>query len=117
MSNTLEADSLDQLRTIAGSISDLRSAVKRLETLRDSLSRQLRRQGFSVIALAEATDVTRSRLYQVLELPDGAPDSAVESFAEKFEQAWEFAMDGWLESGCVGSPEDFFTIESLLTRS
>lgn len=118
MSTPVDDRELDQLRALGASLEDLRKTTRRVEALRDNLLRDMRTRGVSAIALAQAAELVRSRVYQILEAPpENADDYDMALFAERFDAALDMAVTEWLERGQVGSPEDFFPLEQLVRQA
>lgn len=117
MSNELDIRA-DQLMTIAAAISELRDAVKGMETYRDGLIRAMRREGYSAIRLAELGDLTRARVYQVIDAPPAdSDDSEYFEYLERVEDAWQAAVESWAVAETPDTtPDDFFPLEALLER-
>lgn len=107
----------ERLSTVASAIGVLREQLNAAEAVRDTLIREMRREGYSAIKLAELAGVARQRAYQILEGPlPLADDDLYASMAERIEDAWQEAVQLWAESDGSGTPEDFFPLELLLDR-
>lgn len=107
----------ERLATIASAIGVLREQLNAAEAVRDELIRDMRREGYSAIKLAQLAGVARQRAYQIIDAP--GPDADDDDYAEmheRIEDAWQHAVQEWAESDGSGTPEDFFPLELLLDR-
>jgi hypothetical protein len=115
---------LADVQHLQRSVEALRTAVERLEGLRDATIRQhCRDPKVNRSHLAAALGLSRSRLYGILEPPvitdpeDPAYGWADEAQAERAEELWDIAIHRWELSGREGDPEDFYPVELLHVSS
>jgi len=106
----------EQLSTLAGAIDSLRDQLHAAEAVRDSLMRDMRREGYSAIKLAALAGLVRSRAYQIFEGPLPEDDQVYADMAERIEDAWQEACQLYFDSDGSGTPDDFFPLERLLAR-
>jgi len=116
MSNELDLR-VEHLRSLSITISELREMVSHVEAIRGKLMREMRREGYTAIALAETAEVSRARAYQIFdELGPDADDNDYADMAERLDEAWDFAVQDWVEHNEDGTPDDYFPLEVLLAR-
>lgn len=109
---------VEHLRSLTATITSLRELLANVEARRDVVMRQMRRDGYPAIRLAQEADVSRARAYQIFEgLGPDADDWDYQSLAERLDLAWDSALHEWIERGEQGSPDDFFPLESLLAKA
>lgn len=107
----------EQLVTVSGAIDALRGQIKAAESVRDSLMREMRREGYSAIKLAKLAGLVRQRAYQIFEGPLPEDDDQVYAdMFERIEDAWQEAVQLWMESDGSGTPDDYFPLERLLAH-
>lgn len=109
---------VDQLAAMSESVVELRSLLRRTESVRDQLIREMRAEGYSAINLAKITGLVRPRIYVILDGPGpDADDDDQLAFAEHVDEVWQHAVDHWLEANDEGkTPDDFFPLDALLER-
>lgn len=118
MSTPLNTD-LDVLRGLCESVDELERTVAKLRRFRDERMRALRDEGYSVIRLATATQMGRSRVYQIVDAPSIAGDEedqaeAYRHWSEHVEDLLIEAHERWADNGYAGSPDDYFALGEIV---
>jgi len=112
-------DKLEELQTLAATISAVETALARLSRLRAEKVRRLERAGYKPVRLYRAAGLSRAGFYRIVATPPDDDDWDVEwgEFAARFEDAMQYAVDAWIQSGEVGDVDDYFPLEQLLPRA
>jgi len=92
------------------------TAAERLIEYRDRVIRDARNAGLSAIKIAELTQLSRPRVYVILNSPDEESDWwDHEAFEQELDDRWGEAIHEWEESGQTGKPEDYFPLGGALS--
>ena len=109
-----DVEKLRKLKIVHAGVRFLELRTRRTAAARNEMIREMRADGISVLAIADATKMTRARIYKIVDEPDpDLPAAEYRAYVAHLDELYAAALLAWEKNGEAGNVEDFVELPEV----